>query len=227
MDLPSYCAHRYLLRSHSSKRRIKFLIVTEHHNIIPSCCCTMSSPSSLTASPTFIRRRVELQDCDLDCPSPTCNGWLRLFGSDEDKTPNFVSCSNDYTTEDGIKMCTQKVMLSKFFNKCPSCSQMIKAKSIIACTVGGSWMHAACFQKSHNEPSIFALCQRCRKAIKTEEDCEHSMCGGVAGYKHLKCPNKVKYHMEKDDELFSSQGGDDDATTVASSSSSLKKTRTK
>lgn len=153
------------------------------------------------SSPTS-RHRIELENPDIDCPS--CDGWLRFFAYEDDakRIPIYVSCSNDYINEEGVKQCSQKVMLSKFSNNCSHCKKLIKYREIIACSSNSSsWMHVYCFkallkakQEAPDEeaPSYFALCLRCRAPITEEADGIPSECVGVKGFKHLKCPNAKK-----------------------------------
>lgn len=155
----------------------------------------MISPSSI--SPHSKRQRIELDNADMDCPKNDCDGWLRFFayGDDPKKTPIYVSCSNDYTNNEGVKLCSQKVMLSKFINNCPICRKLIKARAVITCSQGGVWMHIGCFATNFVQSELsplFAMCQRCRTPIHEEAEAVPSVCGGVNGHKHLKCPNSKK-----------------------------------
>lgn len=147
-------------------------------------------------SPQSKRIRIELENADMDCPRHDCDGWLRFFAyeDDEKKTPIYVSCSNDYTNNDGVKVCSQKVMLSKFTNNCPICRKLIKARAVITCSSAGLWMHMGCFAKNADETGVspFAMCQRCRTPIREEAEAVSSVCGGVQGHKHIKCPNARK-----------------------------------
>jgi hypothetical protein len=142
------------------------------HNFIATNIEMFSSPIK--------RHRIELDNLDIDCPS--CDGWLRFFAYDDDvkRIPIYVSCSNDYLNEEGVKKCSQKVMLSKFSNNCSHCKKLIKYREIIACSSNSSsWMHVNCFkallkakQEAPDEeaPKYFALCLRCRAPIAEEAD---------------------------------------------------------
>ena len=135
-------------------------------------------------SPQSKRQRIELEDMDMDCPCNNCDGWLRFFAyEDEPKKPIYVSCSNDYTNDEGVKVCAQKVMLSKFTNNCPICRKLIKSRAVITSSTGGVWMHIGCFAKASNDKGskVFAMCQRCRTPIHDESDGCSSICAGVQG----------------------------------------------
>jgi hypothetical protein len=153
----------------------------------------MSSCSSPTASPSK-PKRVELfpaPECSLDCPSPTCRGWLRFFGDPSNPTEaQFVCCSSEVA---GIfpPECTAKVMISRFSSKCAQCAGTIKAKELIAADRSGNyWIHCSCFIKRTTK--VFAKCQRCNIFIENEIDAEPSTCGGKDGFVHIKCSNLRK-----------------------------------
>ena len=159
-----------------------------------------SSPSAQQPKP------VLLDDIDLDCPHPQCGGWLMAYGDAESKKPSYLKCSNDFE-KDGIKVCLQKTIFSKYRGICTYCNKPIRLKEIITsddkvlAPVGASprkWVHSKCFR---SKPRMFAFCQRCRKIIETESAAEESICSGISGYKHVKCPNKRKIFDEEADDF--------------------------
>lgn len=170
-----------------------------------------TSPYS-TPSPHKKKPKIELDNAQLDCPNIKCGGWLRFFANEGSKEPVFVCCSNDFEDESGNKHCLQKVMLSKFDSNCPCCSLSIRKKEVITCAVsGGRWIHVKCFRKlkvnedgEEDEPQerqLFAICQRCRGPLYEEDNnSQPSVCAGIQGFRHLKCPNKRKVGHSYDGE---------------------------
>lgn len=172
---------------------------------------SFETPLSSPMTPTISRAKaVLLDDLDMSCPSPNCDGWLMAYGDCTTQIPSFLKCSNDYEKE-GVKMCTQKTIFSKYKGACSYCNKKIKVKEIITsddkmlASAGASprkWVHSKCFGRG---PNIFAICQRCRKPIESELDAMDSICGGVIGKRHIKCPNKRKLWPEESSILSSQE----------------------
>lgn len=150
-----------------------------------------SSYPSSPLSPYYKRpRRIELDDADILCPRPTCDGWLRLFANEGSTNPIYVCCSNDFDAE-GHQRCCQKVMFSKFTNKCPRCLKDILTQEIITCSaVDGKWVHVTCFLKE-KPVKLFSICLKCKASIGKESDAMPAVCGGKQGFRHIKCPPKT------------------------------------
>ncbi len=167
----------------------------------------------MTSSPT---KRVEIfAENNLDCPSASCNGWLRMFADSPQCTPNFVRCSSEIN---GVSpdSCTCKVMFAKFSSTCSVCLTQIKKHALIASKAGPSkvWVHCRCYTE---EESVFALCQRCHSIISDENDAISTTCNGVVGFCHAKCaPSSKKRLFPQDDEeeLTSSQDTSDSVDSL-------------
>lgn len=182
----------------------------------------MTTTSLFSASSPSRTRRVEMEDPDMDCPSPTCEGWLRFFANESSvKDAVFVSCSNDF---EGDGRCFQKVMFSKFDTICPACKKPIQKKEVITClATGGKWVHMKCFcEIGNNEEVLFAICQKCRKSIRQESDAISSVCGGRSGYRHLKCPNKRKL-LDESGEEFDQDPSQDSSSLITPPKNKAKK----
>jgi hypothetical protein len=119
----------------------------------------------------------------LDCPSASCDGWLRVFGdADMIWLPTmYVRCSSEIDGEPSPNS-NVRVMLSKFETICTTCSKRIREQALIA-SLGGSnkWVHCKCDKAGD---ASFAVCQRCHLSIKRKEDSSESTCGGVTGFCH-------------------------------------------
>ena len=179
-----------------------------------------ASPSS-PLSPYYTSRRprrVELDDADIFCPSTTCNGWLRLFANEGSTKPVYVCCSNDFDAE-GHQRCCQKVMFSKFTNKCPRCYTDIILHEIITCSaVDGKWVHVACFIKEKPVKS-FSVCLKCKASIEKESEAAPAVCGGKQGFRHIKCPPKKQSSTIADLEETYLEQDDDDSLAPSGSTS--------
>ena len=181
---------------------------------------------SQTSSPTK-RYRVEIFSKKLlDCPCPSCNGWLRLFADAETPDrPNYVKCSSEDSSGTPPSTCTAKVMFSKFETICSSCSKPIMKHSVIASSRGGNvWVHCRCYK---GEKTYFAICQRCRSFIESEAASAPTACGGTQGYCHKTCvPSKTNKRLPvEDDDISLSCAESSQDTFVSESVTNAKRQR--
>lgn len=178
-----------------------------------SCCSTTPSPTK--------KKFIQLPDADLDCPNPTCWGWLKIFAEDDgNKVPLFIRCANEE--------CRQRTMVSRFpSTKCPICPNPILFKEIITCGTDGKWVYALCYGSSPSHSSQ-NVCMRCAKPIEDELSAV-PVPGGV-GFIHLKCSNKRKLLSlaeEQQPSSSSATGSDeDDQLTSSPAASSLSSSST-
>ncbi len=57
----------------------------------------------------------------VDCPSPICDGWLKIFGREDDGTPTGVECSMKRNADQSMQ-CELIICFGKFeTSKCSSC----------------------------------------------------------------------------------------------------------
>jgi hypothetical protein len=79
----------------------------------------MSSPT--TTPPKY--KKLNDDKYNLDCPNPSCSGWLNFYAKDDGSTtPEYVNCIFKNCIEN---MCTVKIILSKFDSTCRSCKKEI------------------------------------------------------------------------------------------------------
>jgi hypothetical protein len=151
------------------------------------------------------KKRIELEDPDLDCPSFSCEGWLRAYGSPDTRIASHMRCSNIN--------CTLNFVVAKFSSPCSICGLQMVTKEVIVSNDRVVWMHAMCYGKT----PAFASCQRCHKPIEQEEDAVKSCCDGKDGYRHIRCAKKRA--------LFDEESSGDSQTTTSSACSTPVKDR--
>jgi hypothetical protein len=103
----------------------------------------------------------QLQDPDLDCPNPFCDGWLNLFGTILEKKPTYFLCSNKYNP-DPKKKCFKKTIFSKLKSICSVCRLVIEENDIITTNPQNKWVHVPC-SLIKSESGFFSVCLRCSK----------------------------------------------------------------
>lgn len=136
----------------------------------------------------------ELPNLELDCPHPTCGGWLIGFKLRSDTfatDPAFIKCSE--------ADCKQRVMLSQFDSRCVICKKSIFLREIITKSeAGGPWVHCNCFESQFSK-AIVGICLRCKDIIKEKEDYIETSCGAKSGCLHLGCvPKNKKRSLQQD-----------------------------
>mmetsp|Transcript_16122 Transcript_16122/g.22035 ORF Transcript_16122/g.22035 Transcript_16122/m.22035 type:complete len:117 (-) Transcript_16122:201-551(-) len=101
---------------------------------------------------------------DLDCPNPSCNGWLNFFAKDDggsSTSPAYVNCVFKNSKSDSEKdSCGIKIILSKFTSNCRSCKKEIGKGSLIVSEDGRLWMHASCYANGHKPEEEAVSCFR-------------------------------------------------------------------
>ena len=81
----------------------------------------MNFPSSYSPS-KFTKLTGE--PYDLDCPNPSCQGWLNVFARKGETKPCFLRCANSSKNNNGD--CTVSTIFSAKESACPACHRSIK-----------------------------------------------------------------------------------------------------
>ena len=146
---------------------------------------------------------VLLKDPKIDCPCPTCDGWLNLYGTSKGEVPTYFQCSNK---------CNQRTIFSKKITLCKGCDANINLKDIITTAWDQSWVHLGCAHRRPQPSNVYAVCLRCKMNINDPEDALPSKNHGVDGFIHKQCASARKRMRECDDatdsEFTNSQGSD-------------------
>ena len=150
----------------------------------------MSSQSS-NASPTSKFKRLFSRD--LDCPNPTCDGWLMEFGDIDTEERVYIKCSNKKNPDPSLA-CNQPTIYSKQSSTCPVCRVKFPRATIITMMMPSVWVHAECAVRIN--PSTFeppVVCLRCGQPIPTSAPREPTTCGDQEGFIHAECvPSKKR-----------------------------------
>ena len=70
---------------------------------------------------------------DLDCPNPSCNGWMIFFAHKGEDVPVFLRCANSNKNAAGT--CEVQCIFATKEGTCSACSKHIKRVSILVVVV--------------------------------------------------------------------------------------------